>query len=225
MTDQRDRIKALLALANHPNTPQHEAESALAMASRLMQRHGLNEEDVSHTFEDDHGQVVTQEIEIFGPYRVQRADIFWDIARIHSCPSYRESGYGSACVLSVWGRQQDIDAARTIFAAVDMLATRSLPKGERSWRISWFKGFRDGINESLSTAKREFAQEVPGAGLVLADRFTRANREMRSKVRGITAGYSYFQSSADARESGRNAGRSFAVSGRAFGSGVRGELK
>lgn len=224
MTDQRDRIKALFALANHPNTPQHEAESALAMASKLMQRHGLNEADVADTFVDDHGEVVSQTIEITGAYRVQRADIFWDIARIHSCPSYRESGYGSACLITIWGRQQDIDATRTIFAAVDMLATRKLPRGDRSWRISWFKGFRDGIAESLSAAKKEFAHEVPGAGLVLADRFTRANREMRSKVRGITTSYSYFESSASARESGRSAGRTFAASGRAFGQGVRGQL-
>ena len=49
MSDQRDRINAMLNLAQHPNTPQAEAESALAMASKLMQKHGLEESDVTRS--------------------------------------------------------------------------------------------------------------------------------------------------------------------------------
>ena len=48
MSDLRDRVNALLALAQHPNTPQPEAESALAMASKLMQKHGLTNADIAN---------------------------------------------------------------------------------------------------------------------------------------------------------------------------------
>jgi hypothetical protein len=46
MSDQRDRINAMLNLAQHPNTPQAEAESALAMASKLMQKNWLSQTDI-----------------------------------------------------------------------------------------------------------------------------------------------------------------------------------
>jgi hypothetical protein len=47
MSSQRERIQSLLSLAQHPNTPQAEAETALAMASKLMQKHGLSETDIA----------------------------------------------------------------------------------------------------------------------------------------------------------------------------------
>ena len=52
MSDQRDRINAMLNLAQHPNTPQAEAESALAMASKLMQKHGLSQSDITSSRPD-----------------------------------------------------------------------------------------------------------------------------------------------------------------------------
>ncbi|MFM7409679.1 MAG: DUF2786 domain-containing protein, partial [Actinomycetota bacterium] len=42
-----EKVRAILERANHPNTPQAEAETALALAYRLMQKHGLEESDVA----------------------------------------------------------------------------------------------------------------------------------------------------------------------------------
>ena len=36
------KVRAILERANHPNTPQAEAETALAFAFRLMQKYGLD---------------------------------------------------------------------------------------------------------------------------------------------------------------------------------------
>jgi len=225
MSDQRDRIQALLSLAQHPNTPQAEAETALAMASKLMQKHGLTPSDIpdSATSQDDI-TIVERTFEVKGPYRVRRVNLLWHIGRLHSVAGYRESDDSGTCVIKMYGRDNDITAAYTLFCAADLLGARLLTRGDRSWRTSWWHGFNRGIVEALETAKKEFINESPGAGLVLADRFKRADKEMRSVAPPLTTGRSYTDSSSGAYANGRAAGRGFSSGGRSFTSGVRGEI-
>lgn len=225
MSDQRERIQALLSLAQHPNTPQAEAETALALASKLMQKHGLTASDIpdsTHTNEDT--TVVEKIYVVRGPYRVRRINLLWHIAKLHSCAGYRSFDDDEGCVMHVFGRESDITAAYTLFCAADLLGARLLPRGDRSWRTSWWHGFNQGIVEALGSAKKEFIAESPGAGLVLADRFKRADREMRNIAPPLSSGRSYADSSSGAFANGREAGRGFSSGGRSFTSGVRGEL-
>lgn len=224
MTDQRDRIQALLTLAQHPNTPQAEAETALALASKLMQKHGLSHTDLPHASQEDDITVVTKRIHIAGPYRVRRTNLLWHIMRLHSCAGYRDFNDDDECILVVYGRENDINAAYTLYCAADMLAARLLPRGSRSWRTSWWHGFNTGIVEALNTARTEFIDESPGSGLVLADRMARATSELRATAPPLSRGTTYTDTSSGAYANGRQAGQSFSSSGRSFTSGVRGEL-
>ena len=223
MSSDTDRITALLALARHPNTPQHEAETALAMASKLMQRNGLNESDIQVNEQVDES-IVVQEVYVDGKYIPQRINLLYAIALIHSCSAYSATDDDGWRHLVIYGRRDDIFAARTLFAAADLMGNRLLPRGDRSWRISWWKGFRRGIEEALAGARKEYVSETPGAGLVLADRKKRAEKEMRTYGPPLRTSYSYADESAGAFASGQAAGRSFGAGGRSFGSGVRGEI-
>lgn len=221
----RDRIVALLALAQHPNTPRAEAESALAMASKLMQKYGIDEADLSvGASHSDDTTVVIERLTVSGKYRVRRLNLLYAIALIHSCVGYRDDDEGDDCVVVLYGRPSDIFAARTLFAAADALGARLLPRGDRSTRVSWWKGFQRGIEEVLGSARGEFVSETPGAGLVLADRVARAEREKRATAPPLRATYSYADASSSAYGSGVAAGRGFGAAGRSFGGGVRGEL-
>ena len=223
MSTNRERIAAMLALAHHPNTPRHEAETALAMASKLMQRHGWSESDVrAHRADDD--TVIIERFTVPGPYSPQRRHLFWSIATVHSCVGYTDRNEHDDIILVLYGRRDDLFAARTLFAAADMMGCRLLPRGDRSWRVSWWKGFRRGIDEALRTARTEFVAESPGAGLVLADRSARAERELRLHGPPLRGRYSYVDDSAASYGAGLAAGRSFGAAGRSFTSGVRGEL-
>lgn len=224
MSDQRDRIQALLTLAQHPNTPQAEAETALAMASKLMQKHGLSHSDVEYAKKPEDNSVVVRRFAIYGPYRVRRQSILYTIALAHSCSGYRDDDEDDACIVVLYGRDVDITAAYTLFGAADMMGLRLLPRGDRSWRTSWWKGFQRGITEALTAAKKEFIAETPGSGLVLADRMKRANDELRTNGPPLRGGYSYADTSSGAYSSGHKAGRGFSSGGRSFTSGVRGEL-
>lgn len=224
MSNLRDRIHALLALAQHPNTPQHEAETALAMASKLMQKHGLTESDVAEARIVEDTEVVMRKAYIGGRYRVRRTSVLYAIANLHSCSCYRESDEDDECILVMYGRESDIFAARTLFAAADAMGARLLPRGDRSYRVSWWQGFQSGITEALTQSRKDFISETPGAGLVLADRMQRADHEKRVKGPPLRTTYSYAGGSADAYGNGKQAGRGFSTGGRSFTSGTRGEL-
>lgn len=224
MSDQRDKIQALLTLAQHPNTPQAEAETALALASKLMQKHGLSEHDVADAKKTEDNTIVVRRFAVYGPYRVRRQNILYAIGLAHSCAGYRTDDEDDACVVVFYGRDVDITAAYTLFGAADMMGQRLLPKGGRSYRTSWWQGFQRGITEALAGAKKEFIAETPGSGLVLADRMKRAKDELRAKGPRLTGGYSYSDTSSGAYSSGHSAGRGFSSGSRSFTSGVRGEL-
>lgn len=221
--DLRHKVNALLARANHPNTPQPEAETALALASKLMLKHGLSESDiVSHDV--DELEVVMERVFVRGTYRVQRQRILFDIAVAHSCDGYRDFDEGDACVLVLFGRRNDIFAARTLFAAADTMGARLLPRGDRSWRISWWKGFQLGLTEVLRVARTHFEKENPGTGLVLVDRKARASNALSDSGVSLVRRYIVDGSASAAFGKGRAAGRTFGAGGRSFSSGVRGEL-
>lgn len=225
MKNHKERIHALLALAQHPNTPQAEAETALALASKLMQKHGLSNDDVSEENVTDATEVVMRNFHVHGPYRVRRVNILNAIALMHSCVGYRDFDDNDACVMVLYGRDVDITAAYTLFCAADLMGARLLPKGNRSWRTEWWNGFQRGIQEALAGARAEFIEETPGAGLVLADRMTRARNEMHTTAPPLRGGYTYSDTSSQAYSSGKSAGRGFTTGSRSFTSGVRGELQ
>ncbi len=218
------RIHALLALAEHPNTPLAEAESALAMASKLMQKNGYSSTDVAAKNDDDIA-IIVDRVRIEGKYRVRRQSLLYVVARIHSCAGYRDDDEGKMSVVVLYGRESDIFAAKTLFAAAEALAARCMPRGDRSWRTAWWKGFQNGIEEVLTVARKEYISEEPEAGLVLADRASRAEQEMRATAPPLRGGYSYVDTSARAYQRGKETGRQFGVPGRSFTTGVRGELQ
>lgn len=189
-----------------------------------MQKHGYTDADVADRNVDD-SNVVVERVIVGGKYRVRRLSLLYAIAGIHSCVGYRDDDENNACIMVMYGRPNDIFATKTLFAAADALAIRTIPKGDRSWRVSWWKGFQRGIEEVLSVARRDYVEETPGAGLVLADRAARAQKEMRATAPPLRGTYSYVDTAQGAYKKGKEAGQRFGASGRSFTSGVRGELQ
>lgn len=187
-----------------------------------MLKHGLSESDITNDHAD--AEVVMDSVRVTGKYRVQRQAILFDIAVAHSCDGYRDFDDGDACVLVLFGRRNDIFAARTLFAAADAMGARLLPRGDRSWRISWWKGFRQGLKEALGRARTEYDRETPGGGLVLVERRERATDAVRKSGVRLVTRYISDGSASGAYGKGQRAGRSFGAANRSFRTGVRGEL-
>jgi hypothetical protein len=218
------KVQAILDRANHPNTPQAEAETALAMAQRLMMKHGL-EESAFAKAQDRDENIVTDQITFSGQWQLRRLGLAGAIANANSVANYRATSWAGgkkSLALVVYGTAGDIFAVKTLFASADLLASRVIPKGDRSFRTAWWLGFSSGVREVLTKSKNEvIAEQGVGTGLVLADKFKRADAEMRSKVKLKSTGYSRY-SSDGGYSAGRSAGRAFSTGG--IGNGVTGAL-
>ena len=84
------KVRAILERANHPNTPQAEAETALALAFRLMQKYGLDGQSTSTRPTKQLSPILSRTFTITGPYRVRRASMLWEIGKTISCHSFRD---------------------------------------------------------------------------------------------------------------------------------------
>lgn len=205
-----DKVRAILDRANHPNTPQAEAETALAMAQRLMMKHGLDEAVFANAQQTD-VEIVSDRIIITGAWALNRVRLAYAIAKANSVASYRNtawSGNSKQLSLVMYGTKADIFTVKTLFASAELLATRVIPKGSRSFKHAWWMGFVSGVTNVLTKSKNDFIQEQGvGAGLVLADKYKRADGEMRAKVSLRTTKSTY--SNGNGYGAGYSAGSSF----------------
>lgn len=217
-----EKVRAILERANHPNTPQAEAETALALAYRLMAKHGIEESDLGARPD---GRITSKTFTITGPYRVRRGTLFHILATSLSCADYRdmETGTRDAVVMVAFGTDDDLFALETLFHAADLLALRTMPPGDRRWRTSWWHGFCAGVERKLRAEHRTIVRESPGAGLVLVERTERAQRIMRESTPHLHASRGSWASDRDAYGAGRTVGSTFSAPGRSVG-GIRGEL-
>lgn len=228
-----EKVQAILARANHPNTPQAEAETAFAMAQRLITKHNLDESALAH-HDDNNDEVVRDRIDIKGAWALRRCTVAGTVARANSVACYRSDlyeedkhGYRAKKVgitLHLFGTKADIFAVKTIWTAVEMLALRTIPKGDKSFRNSWWHGYSVGIGNALESAKRQVVQDIVnegGSSLVLVERFKRADDEMRAGVTLKSTGSSYARSSSG-YSAGKTAGSSFNTGG--LGRGAIGAL-
>ena len=209
----RDKVRSILERANHPNTPQAEAETALTLAYRLMQKYDLDEYEIAknagkHATSDE---IKIQTFEITGPYRVRRGTLLYTIAKALSCHSYREMDLPShqTVAMVAYGTTKDLFALETLFNAAELLALRAIPFGDRCYRTSWWLGFCSGIARNLEREYRVIVKESAALGLVLIDRAERAHTMMLNDVPSLRhRSFSYINDE-DAYGSGRRAGSQF----------------
>lgn len=220
-----DKVRAILDRANHPNTPQAEAETALAMAQRLMMKHGLDEA-VFATAQQTDVEIVSDKINIAGAWALNRLRLAHVIAKANSVATYRTTVWGNGgkqLMLVMYGTKADIFTVKTLFASAEMLATRVLPKGDRSFKHAWWLGFVGGVSRVLTKSKNDFiAEQGTGAGLVLADKYKRADNEMNSKVKLVNTRSKSTYRSGSGYSAGFSAGSSFRGGG--LGGGAIGAL-
>lgn len=226
-----DKVKAILDRANHPNTPKAEADTALALAQKLIIKHGLDESALAES-NGEVEDIVRDVIEFRGKWALQRLFVASTIAKANSVATYRsESGRDkNKCrYLYMFGTKADIFATKTLVASAELLATRSLPQRvDRSYLFSWWRGFNYGMSTVLRSAKSDVIKESGADGsrvsLVLADKFKRADSEMRANVQLRTIYNRSATSDRSGYNAGTTAGRAFSVGSTRIGGSAIGAL-
>lgn len=221
-----EKVRSILDRANHPNTPQAEAETALALAQRLITKYNLDESALAKARGTEEA-IVRDKIDVVGIHSLRRLAVLGAIARRNSCAVYRtnkteevrDKKYGftywkkTGYTLHIFGTEADIFATKVLWASAEALALRSLPKGDKSFRHSWWLGFEDGISRALHKANKEAVEESGGNSLVLVERGRRADQEMRAQVKLRSVGARTGARRYDAYNAGRTTGASFSPNG------------
>lgn len=133
------QIEALLATADHPNTPAHEAASARALAERLMVRYRIEEEDLIKS-----GNLRTDVIDVqmvrvaYSPLDSEFSDVYRSLLSYALAHTGCHGVFGSyerddrdqlQSVMEVFGYEADIRYATLLFSNARLLfADRMEPK-------------------------------------------------------------------------------------------------
>jgi len=205
------KVRAILERANHPNTPQAEAETALALAFRLMQKYGLSGEPSASRSTEQLSPIFSRTFTITGPYRVRRASMLWEIGKTISCHSFRDMKESDPekVVMIAFGTEIDLFALDTMYRSAEMLALRVIPNGGRRFKTSWWRGFTEGIVRKLIHENRVMVSESHGAGLVLLERSERAYQAMHAFEPNLHRSISYINNDEEAYLNGKMASSQF----------------
>ncbi|WP_370064327.1 DUF2786 domain-containing protein [Streptacidiphilus sp. MAP5-3] len=188
MTDQANAklatIRALLARAEHPTTPEAEAELARNRAFAMMAKYGIEQAMVDAA--KGTGTPTDRRITCEAPWAMERASLVNVIARALDCKAiFMPRGSGSGRVLHVFGYAGDLDRVELLYTSLLLqmasgLAAQHVPAGQgvRAWRRSWQLGFVGRVGRRLEEAERGAREEARGettatgrsVALVLADR-------------------------------------------------------
>jgi hypothetical protein len=206
-----DRVRKLLAKAEHPATPQHEAEAFSAKASALMARHAIDLALLEATQERPSAPQV-RELDVDPPYALPRAVLLDRVARAHRVRVVIGPDVPSGarrCTLV--GFAVDLDVVEVLFtslllqASTAMLVASADHPRPKAFRRAFLLGYATAIGERLAATTAETDAvanaERPGTALVLAGRSAEVDAELAkhfphlrslkmttSSGRGIAAG-------------------------------------
>ena len=180
--DQRvlDRVRKLLAKAEHPGTPAEEAQAFSAKASALMAAYAIDQALVEAS-QPSAATPIVREIEVDPPYAMPRAVLLDRVARAHRVRTVIGPDAGSGrrrCTLV--GFPVDLDIVEVLFtslllqASTAMLHASSDLDRPKAFRRAFLLGYADVIGARLATVREQTDADAdrgrPGAALVLADR-------------------------------------------------------
>jgi hypothetical protein len=186
------RVQALLSKAESTEFPA-EAETLLAKAQELMSRHAIDDAMLRTARRTPSEPIDSQAFPVESPYAGPKSLLLGAVARANRCRMVIQgSGRGPRrCVLV--GHRSDIAAAKIMFTALSMHATRSMLAtsvppwdGPRRFRHAFLLAFAGRIGERLRAADDHAARDAvrdvgTSVSLVLHDRAQAVDRAFAAR--------------------------------------------
>lgn len=185
--DYVGKIQALLAKAEHPNTPRAEAEAAAAMAAKLMKAKGIEEAQIRETRGDDPEEITLLIIEL----PTDHESVFFEAV----APMLKAMGAEAIC--DTYKGEMTVVGTRTLLGSIEILiasvqvqmvgaANKAGDEYESKLRVEqprwsddqigdatdqwvwdYFRGYGAGLAEKIRARVGDLADEAPGNALVL----------------------------------------------------------
>jgi hypothetical protein len=205
-----ERVRKLLARAEHPATPPAEAETCSEKAAALMSRYVIDQAMLDAATTGT--KPVVRRIVLEAPYTMAKAVLLDRVAKaFRVCVAIgADHGAGRRCTLV--GYAADLDMAELLFTSLLLQASSAMIAASqghprvKAFRRSFLMGYADMIGHRLRevqrATEREAAAETPGTSIVLVDRAAQVEaafaeefphlRSLRTTVSsagGLTAGH------------------------------------
>ena len=169
----RDKIRKILILAQDPATGEKEAGNYRQMAAELMVKYGI-ELAMTQTIDSVASFTpVFKSVFFTNPAASSKKDLYLAIA----------DGLGVQQIkmpngtYEILGFQSDIDVLEFLFTELLLDGTTELQKADRPskqnptrFRISFWMGYSQEVEERLRKANKKIVDETPGSAVVLYDR-------------------------------------------------------
>jgi len=175
-----ERVRKLLAKAEHPGTPVEEAQAFSAKASALMAAYAIDQALVEAS-QPSGVTPIAREIEVDPPYAMPRAVLLDRVARAHRARTVIGPDAGSGrrrCTLV--GFPVDLDIVEVLFTSLLLQASSAMLNASsdlarpKAFRRAFLLGYADVIGARLATVRQQADADAdcgrPGAALVLAHR-------------------------------------------------------
>ena len=185
-----ERVRKLLARAEHPSTPPAEAEACSEKAAALMSRYVIDRAMVDATASDA-GAPVVRRIHIEAPYTIAKAVLLDRVAKAFRVCVAIGGDHGAGRRCSMVGFEADSAMAELLFTSLLLLASSAMIAASaghprvKAFRRSFLVGYADMIGHRLSEVRRtteeQAASEAPGTSVVLVDRTARVEQAFASE--------------------------------------------
>lgn len=171
--DYLNKIRSLLTRAEHEATPEEERASCLAMAQRLMEKHAIEEYEVSLTSPNNQPKIGCRTYfkdEKRQAYIKAKRELLFGLAAVQGlkCISFGPNGRDYT---EVFGFESDLDFLDMIYASILIQMNTSLPSTltTKSAKTSYAHGYVRTVYTRLYQAKKA-ANHTPGTSVVLVNR-------------------------------------------------------
>ena len=191
--DQRvlDRVRKLLAKAEHPGTPVEEAQAFSAKASAMMAAYAIDRALVDVDQHTSSTPVVRQ-IDVEPPYAMPRAVLLDRVARAHRVRVVIGPDGGSGrrqC--SLVGFPVDLEVVEVLFTSLLLQASTAMAHASaessrpKAFRRAFLLGYAEVIGGRLAAVRDETDADADrhrsGTALVLADRADQVERVLEQE--------------------------------------------
>ncbi len=210
------RINGYLAKAEHPNTPEAEAETFRAHAYRLMAKYGIQRAQLAAQGQLN-DPIETFALPIKGKYQADRAALAGVVSYAKRCKALQWADNGTTWIMLV-GHRSDLDAVKLLFPSLDLQMLNGAAKvtgrpgvSVNSARTSFMVGFATSVSEQMEAADDAAAKENPTIGgkstdIALRDRRQAVEEEFTRQYPHTKPASSRRVRDGDAYSAGREAG-------------------
>jgi Protein of unknown function (DUF2786) len=168
------RVRKLLAVAEHPNTPPEEADNAARAAERMIAKHAIDTA-LLEAAATTHSRPASRTMVVEAPYASAKVTLAGVVASAHGVRAISVRGPAGPPTVVLVGFEADLQVVDLLYTSLLLQATTSVRRqteSGRAFRRAFLIGFAAEVGERLKEARREAVAEVGSASsaLVLRNR-------------------------------------------------------